>query len=181
MTVIFNTEHNTKCYGVAFRNNGCVKVQNFKDTSNDENTILPIKPIETFLGKIQVCDMTAMSGAFDKAVFDENTVLFEISEECDRHNYLCIGGDMVCYFLTSDDIHEYISNMGNSSIPYIGDENKYFLTPHFIFIRRDRIDDNDLLSRNENSVDPFDCHLTNCGKESFKKLQLYKIHSIYIS
>ena len=44
MTVIYLTEHNTKCYGVTFKNNECVKVQKFEDISNDENTILNIKP-----------------------------------------------------------------------------------------------------------------------------------------
>ena len=48
MTVIYLIGHNTKCYGVTFRNNECVKVQKFEDISNDENTILNIKPIETF-------------------------------------------------------------------------------------------------------------------------------------
>ena len=37
MTVIYLTEHNTKCYGVNFEKNECVKVQNFEDISNDEN------------------------------------------------------------------------------------------------------------------------------------------------
>ena len=37
MTVIYKTKNNTKCYGVSFQNNGCIKVQNFKDISNDEN------------------------------------------------------------------------------------------------------------------------------------------------
>ena len=69
MTIIYATEHNTECYRVTFRNNECVKV------SNDENTVLIIKPMETFLGKSRVCDMTAMSGAFDRTVFDVNTTL----------------------------------------------------------------------------------------------------------
>ena len=109
MTVIYPTEHNTKCYGVTFKNNECVKVQTFEDISNEENTILNIKPIETFLGKSQACDMTAMSGAFDKSVFDGNTILLKISEENDRHRYVYIGGNLVCSFLTNDNIYEYIS------------------------------------------------------------------------
>ena len=46
MTVIYLTEYNTKCYGVTFQNNECIKVQEFKDISNDENNILYIKPLK---------------------------------------------------------------------------------------------------------------------------------------
>ena len=58
---------------------------------------------------------------------------------------------MECSFLTNDNIYEYISKLGNNLIPYsiaVGDENIYFLTSHFEFIRRDKIDYDDLLSRN---------------------------------
>ena len=104
MTVIFLTEHNTKSYEVTFKNNECVKVQKLEDISNKENTLLTIKPIETFLGKSQACDMTALSGAFDRSVFDGNTILLKISEENDRHRYVYIGVDIVCSFLTNDTI-----------------------------------------------------------------------------
>ena len=49
--------------------------------------------------------MTLMSGALDKSVFDGNTVLLKISEENDKHRYLYIGGDMICSFLTNDNIY----------------------------------------------------------------------------
>ena len=39
--------------------------------------------------------MTAFSGAFDKAVFDGNTFLLKISEECGKHRYVYIGGNMI--------------------------------------------------------------------------------------
>ena len=101
MTVAYLTERNTKCYRVTFKIE-CVKVQKFEDISNEENTILNIKRMETFLGKSQACDMTAMSGAFDKSFFNGNTILLKISEENDRHRYVYIGGNMVCSFLTND-------------------------------------------------------------------------------
>ena len=88
---------------------------------------------------------------------------------------------MVCSFLTNDNIYEYISNRVNNLNPYsraVGDENIYFLTPQFLFNRRDKIDD-ESLKTNENSVNPFDYHVSNCGKDSFKNLRLYKIHSNY--
>ena len=126
--------------------------------------------------------MTVMSGALDKSVFDGDTILLNISEECGRHRYAYIGGDVVCSFLTTDDIYKYISNMGINLTPYsiaIGEENIYFLTPHFKFIKRDRIDDSNLLSTNGNSVDPFYYPVSNCRKDSFKKLRIHKIHSNY--
>ena len=70
MTNIYNTENNTKCYGVTYQNNGCVKVQKFEDISEDKNIIYKVMPMETFLGKSQLCDLTEFSGASDKEVFD---------------------------------------------------------------------------------------------------------------
>ena len=178
MAIIYITENNCECYGVTFENNGYVKVQKYKNISNDENSILCVNPLRTFLGKSQVSNLTMFSAAFDKSVFDGNTILPKISEENDRHKNVYIGGDMVCFFLTNDNIYEYISNMGNNLTPYsiaIGDEDFYFLTPHFKFIRRNKIDYDDLLS----GYDPLDYHVSKCGKDYFEKLRLYKIHSNY--
>ena len=128
--------------------------------------------------------MTAMSGAFDRMVFDGNTILLNISEECNRHRYVYIGGNMVSSSLTNDKLYEYISNMGNKLIPYsiaIGGENIYFLNPHFKFIRRNKINYDDLLKRNENSVDPYEYHLSNCEKDSFKKYNYIKSIQIMLS
>ena len=72
--------------------------------------------------------------------------------------------------------------MGNNLTPYsieIVDKNKYFLTPHFKFIKRENINHNELLKSNENSVDPFDYHKLCCGEGLFKKIRKYKIHSNY--
>ena len=73
--------------------------------------------------------------------------------------------------------------MVNNLIPYsiaIGMENIYFLTPHFKFIKREKIDDyddDDLLKTNENSVDPYSYHISQCGKDSFKNFRTYRSHS----
>ena len=107
------------------------------------------------MGKSESCLMTAMSGAFDKPVFDENIILLKTSEENDKHRYLYIGGDMVCSFLTKDKIYKYISIMGNSLIPYsiaIGKENIYFLTPDFQFIKRGNIKNIKSMERNDISL-----------------------------
>ena len=66
MSIIYLTEHKCKCYAVTVENISCVKVQKFEDISNDENIILYIKPLQTFIGKSQVCDMTEFSDARDK-------------------------------------------------------------------------------------------------------------------
>ena len=47
--------------------------------------------------------------------------------------------------------------MGNKFAPYSiakGEENIYFLTPHFKFIKREKIIDFELLKTEECSVDP---------------------------
>ena len=81
---------------------------------------------------------------------------------------------MVCSFLTSDDIYEYVSNMANNLTPYsiaTGEENYYLLTPNFSFIKKDKIDYNTLLEGiyvPESDLDEF-----------FKKIELCKIHSNY--
>ena len=183
MTVIYSTDYNTKCSAVTFQSNECAKIQKFNEISNDENNILYKKPLKTFLSKSKVCDMTLMSGALDKSVVDGNTILLKISEECGRHRYTCIGGDVVCSFLINDDVYQYTSNMRNNLTPYsiaIGEKNIRFFTPHFKFIKRDRIDDYELLSTNENSVDPFDYLLSNCGKDSPKKCEDIKFIQIMI-
>ena len=98
--------------------------------------------METFLGKSEVCGMTLISGTFDKSVFDGSTILLKISEEYGRHRYVYIGGNMICSFLTNDNIYKYISSMGNNLTPYsiaVGHENICFLTPHFKFIKEKRL------------------------------------------
>ena len=59
-----------------------------------------------FLGKSQVCNMTMFSGAFEKPVFDANTILLKINEEIGKKKFLYIGGDMIASFLTDENIYE---------------------------------------------------------------------------
>ena len=174
MTVIYITEDNCKCYAVTFQNIGWVQVQKFEDGSLDENIIYTVNPMETFFGKSQSCTMTALSGAFNKTCFDGNTILLKVGIENGKNKYVYIGADMVCSFMTSDNIYEYISNMGNSLCPYsvaIGKENYYLLTPNFSFIKKDKIDYNTIL--NEIYVPDSDL------KECFEEIELCKIHSNY--
>ena len=173
MTVIYITEDNCECYAVSFENKGCVNVQKFEDVSEiDKNIIYSINPMKTFLGKSQRCSMTALSGAFDKSCFDGKTILLKVSVENGKNKYVYIGGDMVCSFMTSDNIYEYISNMGNNLSPYsiaTGEKNYYLLAPNFSFIKKDKIDYNTLL---EGIYAPE-------SDLPFEKLELCKIHSNY--
>ena len=127
--------------------------------------------METFLGKSQLCDMTKVSGAEDKEVFDGNTILLKIVEENIKHRYVYIGGDMVCSFLINDRIYKYISNMGNNLTPCsiaIGWENKYYLTPYFKFTKKENNDEKDIGKLIDYQ------NISNC-----RKLRVYKNHSNY--
>ena len=171
MTIIYLTEYNTKRYGVTLQNNGYVKVQKFEDISEDKNFIYEVNPVEAFVGKSQLCDMTEFSGADDKEVFNGNAILLEIGKENNKHRYVYIGGDMLCSFLTDDRNYKYISNMGNNLSPCsiaVGWENIYYLTPYLKFTKKENIDENDIDKL-------FDYqNISNC-----RKLRVYKIHSKY--
>ena len=147
MTILYLTEYNTKCYAVTYQNKGWIKVQKIKDISNVENIIYEVNPMETFLAKSQLCDMTLFSGAEDKEVFNGSTILLEIGKEKNKNRYVYIGGDMVCSFLTNDGIYKYISNVGKNLTPCsiaIGWENKYYLSPYFKFTKKENIIENDI-------------------------------------
>ena len=128
--------------------------------------------MESFLGKSKSCSMTALSGAFNKACLDGKTILLKVGIENGKNKYVYIGGNMVCSFLTSDNIYEYISNMGRNLSPYsfaIGKENYYLLAPNFSFIKKDEID-YDTIS---NGIYVPESDLP------FEKMELCKIHSNY--
>ena len=179
MTIIYLPECNTQCYAVTARNNGWIRVQKIEHISNDENIIYEVDPRETFLGKSESCELTAISGAFNKSVFDGNTILLRMCDENNKHRYAYIGRDMIYSFLTDDKISKYVSKMGNNLTPYsmaIGDKNVYFLTPHFKYISKKLIDD-ELINQDEDTVDLFNYLLSNYEKDTFRKLQIDKIPS----
>ena len=79
---------------------------------------------------------------------------------------------MVCSFMTSDNIYEYISNMGDNLTPYsvaTGEENYYLLASNFSFIKKDKIDYDAILK----GIYVPDSDLP------FEELELCKIHSNY--
>ena len=90
---------------------------------------------------------------------------------------------MICSFLTNDVIYKYISNTGNNLTPYsiaIGEANIYFLSPYFKFFVKEKINESELLNTNENSVDPFDCHISNSQKKDLKKYENIKFIRIIL-
>ena len=172
MTIIYITENNTKCLAGTFKNNGMIKVQKFKDVSDDKNILYEVNPMETFIGKSHLCDMTEFSGARNKEVFDGSTILLKVCEENNKYRYVYICGDKVCSFLTNDKIYKYISNMGNNLTPYniaIGWENIYYLSPYFKFAKKEKdIDEDDI-----------DKLFNHQNISNYRKLQVYKFHSNY--
>ena len=48
--------------------------------------------------------MTKVSGAYDKKIFDGNTILLKLSEENDKHRLVYIIGDTVNLFLKRSQI-----------------------------------------------------------------------------
>ena len=128
MTIIYVAENNCKRLAITTRNKGWIRVQKLEDVSEDKNIIYEVNPMETFIGRSQLCNMTKLSGSEDKELFNGNTILLRIGIEINKHRYVYIGGDMVCSFLTNDKIYKCISNMGNNLSPYsiaIGWENVY--------------------------------------------------------
>ena len=104
MTIINLTDYNARCYAVTFQNKAWIKVQKFEDDSLDKKIVYEVNPLETLLGKSESCEMTSFSGAFNKSAFDRNTILLKVSEECDKNRYLYFSGNMICTFLTDDNV-----------------------------------------------------------------------------
>ena len=117
MTIIYITEDNCQSYAVTYRNNNQFRVQKKEDIDDDKKFINEVHPMENFLSKSKCCMMTAYSGAFDRECFVGNIILLKIGEENNKHRYVYIGGDMVCSFLTNDEIYKYISNMSSNLSP----------------------------------------------------------------
>ena len=117
MTIIYVAENNCQRLAITFKNNGVIKVQKFKEVSENKNIIYQVNPMETFIGRSRLCATTEFSGAEDREVHDGNTILIKVCVESNRHRYVYIGGDQVCSFLTNDKTYKYISKMGNNLVP----------------------------------------------------------------
>ena len=173
MTIIYVAENNCECLAITAWNKGWIRVQKLKDVSKDENIIYEVNPMETFIGKSQLCNMTEFSGAEDREDFNGITILLKIGEENNKHRFVYIGSDKVCSFLTNDKIYKYISNLGNNLTPYsiaIGYEYIYYLTPYFKFIKQVNIDVDDI-----DKLFDIDYHIIT----KYQNLRTYKVYSNY--
>ena len=70
-------------------------------------------------------------------------------------------------------------------IPYIfavGEKYTYYLSTHYKFIRNNKIQEGILLNSSNDSLDPYDYHLSKNGKNCFKKLlECNRTHSNWLS
>ena len=60
---MYLTEYNTRCYGVTFQNDECVKVQKFEVFPDYEKNKSCVKPLRTTLGKTKICEKTNNIGS----------------------------------------------------------------------------------------------------------------------
>lgn len=79
------------------------------------NLIKTYNPIEIFIGKSTLNEMTEYSGGHG-SVFDGNTILLRIGN-MDEYRYVCIG-EGIFEFTTSEKITNYVSSVGNNDVPY---------------------------------------------------------------
>ena len=61
MTFIYVAENNCQRLAVTFKNNEVIKVQKLEDVFEDRNIIYKVNPVETFIGRSRLCEMTEFS------------------------------------------------------------------------------------------------------------------------
>ena len=94
--------------------------------------------------------------------------------------YILVETWLICSFLTDDNLYKYVPNMGDNLIPNsmaIGEKTNCFWTPYFETISKKVIDGDKLSNTDEDTVDLFDYLVSNFEKDTFRKIQLYKIVS----
>lgn len=84
------------------------------------------EPVEIFIGKSNLNEMTEFSGGHGPK-WDSNTILLRLkSESEDKFSYVIIGTD-VREFCTSEQIISYNSSVGNNCVPYAYAESVNFV------------------------------------------------------
>ena len=141
-----------------------------------DQPFLSFQPKHIFIGKSKVCPMTEFSGANDSSGFDGNTLLLEF----ENNDYVFISGLEIIKFKTEDKIIHYTSLTGNNMSTYafaIGENYTYFIYHRYKFIENNKIEEGTLLNATDDSLDPYEYHVENCGVDSFKKLEHSLIHT----
>ena len=101
--------------------------------------------------------MTEISG-YDRC-FGGNTFFLELKDG----KFMYTGGNLVSTFETEDKIVTYISNMGNNMIAYpigVGERNTCFFSCHSTIMRKENIEEVDLLRTTDDSLDPCDSQVS---------------------
>ena len=112
--------------------------------------------------------MTEFSVALNNSNFDGNTILLG----CEDTKYVYISGLEVFDFRTDQKILDYISFLGKNKIPHtfpVGEKYTEKST-HYNFIENDKIEEGILLNSSNDSLDPYDYHLSMNGLDCCKKL-----------
>ena len=144
-----------------------------------DQPILSFQAKDIFNGKLNICGMTEFFGALDNSNIDGIILLLE----CEVGKYVYISVLEVCEFMISDKIIDYISLMGNLMTPYVsavGSRYTYFISTHYKFIGNDKIEKGTVLNSSNNSLHPYDYHLSKNEMDCFKKLlECNRIHSFW--
>ena len=115
---------------------------------------LSFNPKHIPIGKSKVCDMTECSGTVDNdSDFEGNTLLLEVG----GRKYVYISGLEITEFRTDDKIQDYLSLMGNNTIPYaniLGGKYTYFIYHCYKFIDNNKTVKRTLIIATNASLDP---------------------------
>ena len=181
MMDIYMMQYNYRSrYLVVINQNTYVSVYKYEKNEFDQ-PFLSFQVKNIFIGKSKICSMTEFSGALNKSNFDGNTILLEFEDS----KYVYISRLEIFEFRTDDKILDYISLMGNNMIPYTfatGENNSYFISTHYKLIENDKIQEGMLLNSSNDSLDPYDYHLSKNGLDCFNKLlEWRRIHSSWLS
>ena len=120
-----------------------------------------------FIGRSKVCTITQPSGAADNSSrFGGKTLFLEF----ENNEYKYISGLEIFNFKIDDKIIDYISLIGNNTIPYtfaVEEKYTYFLSSHYKFIGNDKNEEGSFLNATNKSLDPYDYHVEKSGKDVF--------------
>ena len=103
------------------------------------------------------------NGEFSEVLKNSNFVGDIILLECEDSKSVYISGHEIFEFRTNDKSLDSICLMGNNMIPHtfaVGEKYTYFLSTHYKLIGNDKIQEGTLLNPSNDSLDPYDYHLS---------------------
>jgi hypothetical protein len=131
------------------------------------------KPEKIFIGKSILNKATKFSGARDDPKFDGNSILLEINSK--KLEYIHIGA-VIYSFKAYAKIKEYVSPVGNSSVPYpyaIDKNDNYYLVIEDVVLQHD----DKIKNMIKEGYDPYDHYYDNnvIGNGNFENINSLKI------